>query len=147
MAVDSPTTDVSITSLAAPVLHVSAYVDLPLTRVLDQLVQASADGLLAAAFRAAIGGVDEVDIDALTDEPVWVSGSHVRVPMSWRISRPPATSSTGAGTISLLVVQSGDEAITELLAVVPIPPEGELRTTAELHKVLDQVARHLEAAA
>jgi hypothetical protein len=146
MPVDTPTTESSTSPLATPVLHVSAYVDLPLTRVLDQLVQSSVDGLLSAAFRAAIGGVGDVDIDARTDEPVWVSGSHVRVPMSWRISRPPAVVSTGAGTISLLVVQSGAEAITELLAVVPIPSEGELRSTAELHKVLDQVARHLEVA-
>ena len=28
--------------------------------------------------------------------------------------------------------------------MVPIPPEGELRTTTELHKVLDQVARGLD---
>jgi hypothetical protein len=144
MAVDSPTTDVSTTSLVAPVLHVSAYVDLPLTSVLDRLVQSSAAGLLSTAFRAAIGGVGDVDIDARTNEPAWVSCSHVRVPISWRIQRPSAVS-TGAGTISLLVVQSGEEAITELLAVVPIPSEGELRSTAELHKVLDQVARHLEA--
>ena len=145
MPVDSPTTESSAAPLAAPVLHVSAYVDLPLTRALEQLGHSSAAGLLSAAFRTAIGGVGEVDIDARTDEPAWVSCSHVRVPLSWRITRPSEVS-TGSGTISLLVVQSGDAAITELLAVIPIPPEGELRTTAELHKVLDQVARHLEAA-
>jgi hypothetical protein len=147
MAVDSPTTDPSTSSLATPVLHVSAYVDLPLATVLDRLAPSAADRLLSAAFRAAIGGLPDLDldVDARSAEPVWVSCSHVRVPITWRISRPTAPVSTGAATISLLVVQSGEEAITELLAVVPIPPEGELRSTAELHKVLDQVARHLEA--
>jgi len=146
MAIHNLATEQSAQSHATPVLHVSAYVDLPLPEVLGRLAPSEAAALLTAAFRAALDAARDVDVNVRAEAPVWVSDSHVRVPVSWSISRPSAAVSVGAATISLLVVQSGDEAITELLAVVPISPEGELRSTAELHEVLEQIARHLEAA-
>lgn len=144
MPIDSPAADPSTSSLATPVLHVSAYVDRPLGVVLAGFAPPAADRLLSAAFGAA---VDDVEVEATVSEPVWVSRSHVRVPVAWRLSRAAAAVSTGAATISLLVVQSGEDAITELLLVAPVPPHGELRSAAELHLVLDELARHLEAAA
>jgi hypothetical protein len=120
-------------------VHVSAYVDLPLDAVLERLV----DDLLNTAVVAALG-TEGVVVDARVRAPVWVSSGHVRVPVTWSLAASAGSASDGAATISLLVVQSGGDAITELLVTLPAPAAGERASTA-LHQVLHELTTRLES--
>lgn len=135
------------TSLTDRVLHVSAYVDLSLDVVLEHFAPPEVDELLAAAVRAGLGGADETTVGAWAGAPTWVSSTHVRVPVRWSVDRAARSEAAGAATISLLVVQSGEAAITELLATVPAPDTDEDRAVAVLHHILHELTTRMEASA
>lgn len=147
MDVDSAAEVRTVTSLTDRVLHVSAYVDLPLEEVLGQLAPPDVDDLLAAAIRTALGKAEETTVGAWAGAPTWVSSRHVRVPVRWCIDRAARFEAAGAATISLLVVQSGDGAITELLVTVPAPDADDGRAVDVLHQVLHELTTRMEASA
>lgn len=125
-------------------VHVSAYVDLALDAVFDRLASPSGAELLAAAIRAALGDEGDVTVQAVATDPVWVSASHARLPVTWSVTGASGSVTEGAATISLLMVQSGHDAITELLVIVPTPDVRTGRSNAVLHEVLYELAIRLE---
>jgi len=133
--------------LTVRVLHVSAYVDLSLDVVLERFAPPEVDELLAAAVRAGLGESDETTVGAWAGAPTWVSACHVRVPVRWCIDRATRFEAAGAATISLLVVRSGEHAVTELLVTVPAPDGDEGRAAAVLHEVLHELTSRMEASA
>jgi hypothetical protein len=145
--VDSSTEGRALTSLTGRVLHVSAYVDLSLDVVLERFAPPEVDELLAAAVRAGLGQSDEATVGAWAGAPTWVSAGHVRVPVRWCIDQPARFEAVGAATVSLLVVQTGEDAITELLVTVPAPDGDEGRAAAVLHEILHELTRLMEASA
>ena len=124
-------------------VHVSAYVDLALGAVFERFAPPGGAELLVAAIQAALGNEDDVTVEAAA--PVWVSDCHARIPVTWSVTEPPGSVTEGAATISLLMVQSGHDAITELLAAVPTPDVRTGRSNAVLHEVLNELAIRLEA--
>lgn len=147
MDVDSSAEAWTTSSLTDRALHVSAYVDLPLEEVLGQLAPPAVDDLLATAVRVGLGGVEETTVGAWAGDPTWVSSRHVRVPVRWCIDRAAGFEAVGAATISLLVVQSGGDAVTELLVTVPAPDTDEGRAVDLLHEVLHELTSRMEASA
>lgn len=131
----SPLTDQAV--------HVSAYVDLALGTVFERLAPPGGAELLVAAIQAALGNEGDVTVEAAA--PVWVSDCHARIPVTWSVTEPPGSVTEGAATISLLMVRSGHDAITELLAAVPTPDVRTGRSNAVLHEVLNELAIRLEA--
>lgn len=147
MDVDSSTEGRALTASTGRVLHVSAYVDLSLDVVLERFAPPEVDELLVAAVRAGLGHSDETTVGAWAGAPTWVSAGHVRVPVRWRIDRPARFEVAGAATISLLVVQTGEAAITELLVTVPAPDGDEGRAAVVLHEILHELTSLMEASA
>lgn len=147
MDVDSSTEGRALMSLTGRVLHVSAYVDLSLDVVLEHFAPPEVDELLAAAVRSGLGESDGTTVGAWAGAPTWVSAGHVRVPVRWCIDRAARFEAVGAATVSLLVVQTGEDAITELLVTVPAPDGDEGRALAVLHEILHELTSLLEASA
>ena len=131
--------------LADQGVHVSAYVDLALDAVFERLAPPGGAELLVAAIQAALGDEGDVTVEAAAAAPVWVSDCHARGPGTWSVTEPSGSVTEGAATISLLMVQSGHDAITELLAAVPTPDVRTGRSNAVLHEVLNELAIRLEA--
>ena len=86
----------------------------------------------------------DVTVQAVATDPVWVSASHARLPVTWSVTGASGSVTEGAATISLLMVQSGHDAITELLVIVPTPDVRTGRSNAVLHEVLYELAIRLE---
>lgn len=124
---------------------VSAYVDLPMAEVFARFSDPGIDGLLGSAMRSSLaraGGEELVSIHAWPT--VWVSTGTVRVPVAWRLRSPDGSVRDGSATISLLMVQSGHDAITELLVTLPVDRYGGSEATEATHRILDELTRRLE---
>lgn len=125
---------------------VSAYVDLPLADVFARFSDPGIDGLLMAALRRSLTGLGEV-LSVHAWPTVWVATGTVRVQVTWRIRGADARVREGTATISLLMVQSGHDAITELLVTLPVGDDEVAVSTDTTHRVLDELTRSLEGRA
>ena len=134
---ESPLTDRGV--------RLSAYVDLALDAVFDRLAPPGGAELLISAIRAALGSTGGVTVEAAVAAPAWVSSSHASVPVTWSVTVPSGSVTEGAATISLLMVQSGHDAITELLVTVPTPDLRTGTSNAVLHRVLHELTICLES--
>jgi hypothetical protein len=144
MVVDNPAQE-SSPSVAAGVrtVRLSAYVDLPLDVVLERFAGPGVDDLLTSAMHAGLALVGEDPIRVHASVPVRQSDANVRVPIVWHDS---SRSHDRTATISLLVVQSGREAITELLIELQVLEDRARAATEAAHHVLDELATRIEAA-
>lgn len=125
-------------------VRLSAYVDRPLGSLVQALAGPRVDELLAASAARAGRGSEVPRVQAHADDPVWVSGTHARIPVEWSIAdsvRPLE----GSAVISLLVVQSGEQAVTELLVSAPVAPELAPTAGSLLRHVMDELTEALEA--
>lgn len=125
---------------------VSAYVDLPLADVFARFSDPGIDGLLMATMRRSLSGVGEV-LSVHTWPTLWVATGTVRVQVTWRIRGADAVVREGTATISLLMVQGGKDAITELLVTVPLGEDGAAMVAEATHRILDELTRRLEGRA
>jgi len=126
------------------VIHLSAYVQRPLHSVLEAFAAERIDDLLDLAVQAALAerGGDLVSAHAST--PVWVSSSHARVPVTWSSARRDGEVIEGTAELSLLMVQSGQDAITELLVALPVGESSASAASLVMHRVLDELTARLE---
>lgn len=103
------------------------------------------DGLLMSAMRASLGADIGGEVLSVHAWPtVWVSTGNVRVDVTWRTRGGDGQVGAGAATIALLMVQSGHDAITELLVTLPVTDDEAASTTTMLHRILDELTRRLE---
>ncbi len=125
---------------------VSAYVDLPIAEVVARFSDPGIDGLLMSAMRAALGGEGPGEVLSVHAWPtIWVSTGNVRVVVTWRARGAAGHVTERNATIALLMVQSGHDAITELLVTLPVTDDDEaLSATAALHRILDELTHRLE---
>jgi hypothetical protein len=135
----------------APPIHertvsVSAYVERPLAEVLARFAAPDIDELLTAALQGAQDGPDVIDLRAHAARPVWQSACTARVPITWSNADGPGFK-VGDAMLSLLMVQSGHDAITELLLAFALPDEQVPSATRIVHRALDDLTGRLEAAA
>lgn len=144
MAVEIPVEKTDPSSAEVRVVHLSAYVDLPISAVLDRFAAPEFPDLLAASVLTALEAPG-ADVTARIEPPAWVSGLHARVPVSWRITGRSGRSVDANATVSLLVLRSGRDAITEILLAVPFRAERVIADTEVAHRVLTELAGRLEA--
>jgi hypothetical protein len=124
-------------------MSVCDYVDLPLDVITDLLARPDVDDLLADALGAALGPAGGV-VTVHATAPESVGRDMARVHASWQACGTTGKSSAGTGTIVALVVQSGREAVTELLVTVPVADERSVRmSAAATHRFLDELAGRL----
>jgi hypothetical protein len=123
-------------------VRLAAYIDLPLREVLDRFSSDEVDELLSSAATSAMEGRGVVRMHA--SPPVWESASNVRIHLSWTTTGRSGRSLEDSGEISLLVVQSGREAITELLAVLPVTEETRRDVATTARHVLDELTVRVE---
>jgi len=130
---------------------VSAYVDLPIAEVFARFSDPGIDGLLGAAMRSTLASSGEGELLSIHAWPtVWVATGTVRVPITWRLRSSDGHVYEGSATICLLMVQSGQDAITELLVTLPVDGEGPeavevSAATDATHRILDELTRRLES--
>jgi hypothetical protein len=146
MATESPMAGEPATSMRERTVSVSAYVERPLAEVLARFTAADIDDILSAALQAAHDGTDVIDLRAHAATPAWQSACTARVPITWSSAGPTEVKDGGA-TLSLLMVQSGHDAITELLLAFALPDEQVPSATRFVHRVLDDLVGRLEASA
>lgn len=125
---------------------VSAYVDLPLADVFARFSDPGIDGLFMSAMRTSLGTDGGQVLSVHTWPTVWVSTGSARVVVTWRIRETDGHVREGSATIALLTVQSGNEAITELLVTLPVSGDEAESTTQTVHRALDELTRRLEGA-
>lgn len=143
MAADIPAApEVADATDRPTMVRLSAYVDRPLREVVDQLQHTELDRLLTSAAQGALSSRLEVRFH--TEAPVWESGTHVLVPVSWTVTGPRRVG-TGAGAVSVLTVQSGRHAVTELLADLTAPAEARKDVARVTRRILDEVTKVLES--
>lgn len=123
-------------------VRLSAYVDVPLAEVVELLERIDLEDVLARAAADVVS--PRLRITFETSTPVWESGAHVQVPVTWTATGP-YRSDSGSGAVSLLTVRSGREGVTELLAGLSAPPEAHHGVARVTRRVLDELARTLEA--
>ncbi len=123
-------------------VRLSAYVDLPLPEVVERLERIDLDAVLARAAADALSPRLQVRFSAAA--PVWESGAHVQVPVTWTAEGPHRTA-TGSGAVSLLTVRSGRQGVTEVLADLTAAPEAHQAVARVTRHLLDEVTRVLEA--
>lgn len=145
MAVEIPTEKTDPSSTEVRVVHLSAYVDLPISAVLERFAAPEFPDLLAESVLTSLDAATGVSVNARIEPPAWVSGLHARVPVSWRITGRSGRSVDASATVSLLVLRSGRNAITEILLAVPFPAERVIADTEVAHRVLTELAGRLEA--
>lgn len=134
--------------MAIRTASVSAYVDLPIAEVFGRFSDPAIDGLLMSAMRASLAAGDDGEVLSVHAWPtVWVSTGNVRVVVTWRIREVDGHVAEGTATISLLMVQSGHDAITELLVTLAVTDDDAASTTAALHRILDELTLRLEGVA
>lgn len=136
--------DEPATSIHERTVSISAYVERPLAEVLARFASPDIDEILSAALQAAQDGPDVIDLRAHAASPVWQSACRARVPITWSTAGPSEVKD-GDATLSLLMVQSGHDAITELLLAFALPDEQVPSATRIVHRALDDLTGRLEA--
>ncbi len=127
---------------------VSAYVNLPIAEVFTRFSDPGIDGLLGSVMRGSLASAGNGELLSIHAWPtVWVSTGTVRVPVTWRLRSPGGRVHEGSATISLLMVQSGHDAITELLVTLPVDSDDRPGATEATRQILDELTRRLEGRA
>ena len=127
-------------------LHLSGYVDRAFDAVVEVFRGSEIDELMTAALAAATGPAGG-EIVLHGQQPEAVSVSTERVVVGWRLEGADGTTSEGMATISLLVVQSGHDPVTEVLLTLSVPDEGATWIAPALRRFLDELTGRLVVAA
>ncbi|MFZ6004008.1 MAG: hypothetical protein ACOYXM_08755 [Actinomycetota bacterium] len=144
MVLDNPAVDEREAQVeAGSTAALSAYIDLSMDDVVSFFTDPGADAVLAATIQDVLAAADEL-VSVHAEPTLWASSGNLRVAVCWRVRGPSGDVRDGTATISLLVVQSGDDPITELLVSLPVQHEREL-TTATVRRILDGLTSRLEA--
>lgn len=130
--------------VAERTIRLSSYVDRPLASLVHALAGPKVDELLAASAARAGRATDIPRVRAHAEAAEWISSTHARIPVRWSVA-DPVQPLDGSAVISLLVVQSGEQAVTELLVTTPVGPELAPAAGSLLRHVMDELAVALEA--
>ncbi len=142
----TPAEAIELVPSAEHSMRLSAYLDLALDDVVALFARPEIDEILGSAIRAASGTTDaRVTMDAAA--PVRVSASNAWMPVTWRVTSQEGRVSEGKATIFLLMVQSGHEPVTELLAALTVGDEVAGPIAATAHRFLDELTDRLSALA
>ena len=123
-------------------LHLCDYVNLSLDDVIGLFARPDMEELLASSLRKAMGSAGErMSLRASGAEQL--SDATARLFVDWRTTDRDGTPYAGSATISLLVVQTGADPITELLVALPVDQEVAPWVAAATRRFLDEVITRL----
>lgn len=123
-------------------VRVCDYLELAWPEVVARLSSPTIDSVLSEALRDAL---EEDDVTVRASPPELVVGGRARVHLWWRASPPTGIVVEGTATIVVLPVQTGRDAVTELL--VEVAPAGAVTARAAgvtsrfLQVLVDRLAR------
>ena len=127
-------------------MRVCDYVDLPFEVVTAMFEAPDIDDVLAVALRSAVG-TDAREVTISTSPPQRLGDGVARVEATWRTVEATGRESAGHGSLLALVVQSGREAVTEILVTVAVPKDVSPRAAGVTRRFLAEVTASLAAAA
>lgn len=123
-------------------LHLCGYVNLSLDDVFGLFDRPDVEELLASSLRKAMGSTGErMSLTASGTEQL--SDTSARVFVHWRSTDREGQTYEGGATISLMVVQSGADPITELLVALPVDERVAAWVAAATRRFLDDVTARL----
>lgn len=118
------------------------YLELAWHDVVVRLSSPTIDTVLSGALRDALE-VDDGEVSVHASPPELVVGGSARVHLAWRASTSTGRAAEGTATIVVLPVQTGHDALTELL--VEVRPAGTMadRAAAVTHRFLEALVDRL----
>lgn len=123
-------------------MRVSGYLEQPIGEVIMAFSRAGIDELVADALAGALG-VDVVQIDVHSTNPVVISAGNADVHLRWRVTSESGEQRDGAATIGLLVVQSGQDPVTELLVALSVSDQDASPVSSSAHRFVDGLIARL----
>jgi hypothetical protein len=130
------------TSAAERTIHLSAYVERGIDELIDTFAGDEVNELLGEVSVAALGSSGgAVAVRASSPQPV--SNGTARIAVEWEAVGAGGTRVAGSGCISLLVVQSGREPVTELRVSRPGPEETSSAVAPVVRHFRDDLAERL----
>jgi hypothetical protein len=119
-------------------MSVSGYVDAPFGEVMAELAGPRARRVLQAAIAAGLGfGEDQVSVEVRA--PAVHSGGSAQVDLTWSGDDGAGRVRGGSATVTVLLVQSGEDAITELLVRTQVDTATAPQAAAAIHRCLDEL--------
>lgn len=118
------------------------YLELAWPEVVARLSSPTIDSVLSGAFRDALE-VDDGEVSVHASPPELVVGGSARVHLSWRASTSMGRAAEGTATIVVLPVQTGNDAVTELLVEVGLAGTMADRAAAVTHRFLEALVDRL----
>jgi hypothetical protein len=120
-------------------MSVSGYVDAPFGDVMAELAGPRARRVLRAAIAAGLGfGEDQVDVDVRA--PAVHAGGSAQVELTWSGDDGAGRVRGGSATVTVLLVQSGEDPVTELLVRTQVDTDTAPQAAAAIHRCLDELA-------
>jgi hypothetical protein len=119
-------------------MSVSGYVEAPFGEVMAELAGPRARRVLQTAIAAGLGfGEDQVSVEVRA--PAVHSGGSAQVDLTWSGDDGAGRVRGGSATVTVLLVQSGEDAITELLVRTQVDTATAPRAAAAIHRCLDEL--------
>lgn len=122
---------------------VSGYADVGLDDACQWFRSSVADEVLDHAMAAALGG-EVSHLQVQVREPERLSKVAARVPIEWRTTSQTGREHHGLANLLLLVVQSGIEPKTEVLATLQVDEDVARPAGVALHRMVDSVCGQID---
>jgi hypothetical protein len=122
---------------------VSGYADVGLDDACEWFRSSLADEVLDRAMAAAVGA-DVSHLRVQVREPERLSKVAARVPVEWETTSQTGREHHGVANLLLLMVQSGIEPKTEVLATLQVEDEVARPAGAALHQMVDSVCGQID---
>jgi hypothetical protein len=119
-------------------MSVSGYVDAPFAEVMAELAGPRARQVLRAAIAAGLGfSEDQVEVEVRA--PAVHSGGNAQVDLTWSGDDGAGRVRGGSATVTVLLVQSGENPVTELLVRTQVDTVTAPQAAAAIHRCLDEL--------
>jgi hypothetical protein len=124
-------------------MTVSGYVHAPFEEVMAELRGPRSREVLRTAIAAGLGfASDVVDVEISAVERY--AGGAARIELSWHGDDGAGRVRGGRVTVTVLVVQSGDDAVTELLVRTLVDTAAAAEAAAAIRRCLDELSERLK---
>jgi hypothetical protein len=120
-------------------MSVSGYVDAPFEAVMRELSGPRARSVLRSAIATGLA-FEEDQIEVEVRAPEVHAGGSAHVDLTWRGDDGQGRVRGGSATVTVLFVQSGEQAVTELLVRTLVNPSTARGSAAAIHHCLDELA-------
>ena len=127
-------------------MRLGAYVGLPLDDVIERFGRPDMDEVLTHTWAAALDGRSD-RMDLRTSAPERLAANDARVKVRWELADQAGRTSEGSASIQLLVVQSGREPLTEVLATLTVGEDVARPVAGAVRRFLDLLTDRLASEA